>query len=229
MIPSPALGLHFLDHEFRCCLRYWLGLQLSSSEYDCPGCSKVCDPYGDHAVSCGGNGDRIMRHNSLREFLFLAAQAAALAPRREVPSLVPDSCSRPADVYLPSWTRGRPAAVDVTVISPLQQLTLSETSINQGSALLVAEQRKRACHLTECQRVGVTFIPAAVETLGGWSRTALSVIKSLGRLQGLRLGSDPSESTAHLLQRLSVCLWRANAQMWVSRIPLTLPCVDGAA
>ena len=30
------------------------------------------------------------------------------APRKEVPSLIPASNSRPADIFLPNWSRGRP-------------------------------------------------------------------------------------------------------------------------
>ena len=41
-----------------------------------------------------------------------------------MPALIPGTSSRPADVYLPNWRRGQPAALDVTVISTLQQLTL---------------------------------------------------------------------------------------------------------
>ena len=71
------------------------------------------DIYGDHQIGCGGNGDRIHRHDSIRDALFSAAQTAALAPRKEAPALIPGSSSRPADVYLPVWSRGKP---DVTVI-----------------------------------------------------------------------------------------------------------------
>lgn len=40
-------------------------------------------------VGCGGNGDRIHRHDSIRDALFSAAQSAPLAPGREAPSLIP--------------------------------------------------------------------------------------------------------------------------------------------
>ena len=119
VFPSPNLGLHLLDCEFRLCLRYWLGVQLASDTIDCPFCSRPADVLGDHALACGGNTERISRHNALRDVVFSAAQAAALSPRREVPFLVPDSLSRPADVFLPSWHQGRPAALDTTVISSL--------------------------------------------------------------------------------------------------------------
>ena len=61
----------------------------------------MADRFGDHQVGCGGNGDRIARHNAIRDVLFSAAQYAALAPTREAPSLVPSFCSRPADILLP--------------------------------------------------------------------------------------------------------------------------------
>ena len=92
-------------------------------------------PLGDHQVGYGGNGDRIHRHNSIRGALFSAAQTAALAPRTEMPFLIPGTSSRPADIYLPNWTRGKPAALDIHVISTLQQLTLKEAATTQGHAL----------------------------------------------------------------------------------------------
>ena len=75
-------------------------------------------------VSCGGNGDKIHRHNSLRDVMFSVAQSATLSPRKELPSLISGCSSKPADVFLPYWTHGRPAALDVSVISPLQVLTV---------------------------------------------------------------------------------------------------------
>ena len=103
VVPSSALGLHLMYCEFRLCLRYWLGLQMFQDGAQCPVCHTVADPYGDHHVGCGGNADRTARHNALRDAIFSAAQSAALAPRREVSSLISCSLSHPADVYLPSW------------------------------------------------------------------------------------------------------------------------------
>ena len=128
VVPSSTLGLHLLDREFWCCLCYWLGVPLHNSQYTCPECRSSADIFGNHQVGCGGNGDRISRHNAVRDVLFSAAQSAALAPTKEAPSLIPDSSMRPADVFLPNWSRGRPAAVDVLVISPLQQQTLAEAA-----------------------------------------------------------------------------------------------------
>ena len=151
ILPS---SLQFLDSEFHICLQYWLEVPMASDISPCPICSHSADPSGDHALACGGNNDRVLRHNSLRDIVFPAVQSAALSPRRKVPSLVPDSLSCPADVYLPHWARGHPAAVDITVISPLS----------------VAEKRKHAVHFEDCRSVGVSFLSLALETLGGWSQ-----------------------------------------------------------
>ena len=85
---------------------------------------------------------------TLRDALFSAAQSAAL--RRELPSLIPDSHSRPADVFLPSWKGG---ALDITVISTLQQLTVQGAATVQGHALLLGEERKLSAHTEACRSV----------------------------------------------------------------------------
>ena len=115
---------------------------------NCAICNKpdAADSLGDHQIGCGGNGDHIHRHDALRDALFFAAQSAALGPRKETPALIAGSRSRPADIFLPNWCGGRPAALDVTVISPLQHLTLTGAASVRGHALQVAENRKRAAH-----------------------------------------------------------------------------------
>ena len=177
-------------------------------------------------MGCGGNSAQIIRHNALCEVIFSSAQAAGFAPHKEVPALIPDS-SGPADIFLPSWSGEKPTAFDVTVISPLQQLTLSSSAASKGTALLVAESRKRAAYSSLCRSAGISFIPLVVGALGFWGKEALATIKSLGCLQALRLGLDPNESTKHLFQKLSVALWRGNSHLWVTRFPIPPPQVDG--
>ena len=109
---------------------------------------------GDHHVGCGGNGSRIHRHDSLQDAVFAAAQSAALAPRKEVPALIPGSANRPADVFLPNWDRGFPAALDVTVICTLQDLTVAGAAATPGHALRIGEERKLAAHQSDCRATG---------------------------------------------------------------------------
>ena len=41
----------------------------------------------------------------------------------------------PAEIFLPQWDRGQPVALDVTVISLLQLLTINEDASSAGYAL----------------------------------------------------------------------------------------------
>ena len=204
VIPSRALGLHFLHREHRVCLRYWLGLPMFGESPQCSICHVAADRFGDHHVGCGGNGDRIFRHDSIRDAIFSAAQSAALAPRKELLSLIPGCQNHPADVFLPHWDRGLPAALDISVISTLQQRTLQGAAETQGYALSICEERKMAAHAVSCRAVGVSFIPLAIESLGGWSELGAKTINHIGRLLGQRLVICPSTTSRHLFQRCSV-------------------------
>ena len=81
-----------------------------------------------------------------------------------MPALIPGSSSRPADVYLHCWHRGKPAAFDISVISPVQALTIDSAATIQGYALTVRERQKRRIHEEGCLSAGIDFVPIAVET-----------------------------------------------------------------
>ena len=132
---------------------------------------------GDHQIGCGGNGDRIARHNNLRDVLFNAAQSAALGPRKEALGLVPNSSARPADILLPNWSHGRQAALDVAVISPLQQLTVADAAVTPGHALEVCVSCKLSANLPSCRAAGIECVPMVVEALGGWAPEAIGIIR----------------------------------------------------
>ena len=144
-----------------------------------------------------------------------------------MPSLIPGSKSCPADIYLPRWTQGKPAALDVSVISPLQRLTLETSSMSKGHALSVGEYHKHSAHSDACREVGVSFVPLLVETISGWSEMASQTITSIGCLLGQCLRSNSEDTIHHLFQCLSISLWRGNSTMWLARSTTPLPSVDG--
>ena len=96
-----------------------------------------------HAVSCKRGGDAVIRHNQLRNVhVFAEACRHAHFPVRieMVSGLTPDhNHSRPADVLVEGWERGKPAAFDITVTSPLCPAFLGEASQVAGAAALAAE------------------------------------------------------------------------------------------
>ena len=80
--------------------------------------------------------------------------------------------SRPADVLVGNWDRGKPATFDFTVSSPLSSAILSEASANTGAAARSAEERKHRANDVKCAELGWSCVPLAVETYGAWGDEA---------------------------------------------------------
>ena len=102
----------------------------------------MSDILGDHAISCGIGGERIARHNHVRDAVFQTAVQAGLGPVREPAGLLPGSDDRPADVLIPFWTNGQDTAWDVTVVNPLQAALVVHTSQEGQSAVESAHMGK---------------------------------------------------------------------------------------
>ena len=68
--PLKALGLHLRSAEFVLAVKYRLGLPIFDQEGPCPACLRQSDIYGDHALCCGTGGERISRHNALRDAFY---------------------------------------------------------------------------------------------------------------------------------------------------------------
>ena len=144
VIPSTGLDLHLNSAECQIALRWWLGLDTSGGSL-CPHCPDIgLDPLGHHAASCRHGGDVVARHNHLRDIVANFCRQAHLSVRVEVGyGLARDHVnSRPADVLVQGWDRGKPAAFDITVASPLTPVTLNNASTSVGAAAYAAELRK---------------------------------------------------------------------------------------
>ena len=217
--PIAAPGLHLKPSEFTLASRYRLGIDVYQTSGPCPACLQMSDSKGDHALCCGHYGERITRHNQIRDHLFSLAQAAALGPVREGRFLLPGSDQRPADVFIPSWAEGLDCALDVTVINPLQDATVVRAAAEPGYALGVAYGRKMRGAEEECLQQGIRFMPVAAETLGGWDRVAIREIKKLATAKARHLGNDEEEEVRKAFGRLSILLMRGNSAILANRIP----------
>ena len=107
-------------------------------------------------------------------------------------------------MLIPHWAGGRDAALDVTVINPLQKDTVAGAAATPGSALLVAFNRKVRGAEEQCRRQGLAFIPLAAESLGGWHEVAVAEVRKLGSALGWHTGQEEGETTNQLFQRLSI-------------------------
>ena len=56
------------------------GKQLADAETFCPACDGILDVYGDRALVCPCRGDRVKRHNALRDQVFFAAPQTSHCP-----------------------------------------------------------------------------------------------------------------------------------------------------
>ena len=229
-LPSKPLGLHLRRTEFITAIRYRLGLPVFRVQGECPmpACHVVNDIMGDHAISCAVGGERISKHNHVRDAIFKAAVEAGLGPVREPDGLLPGSDDRPADVLIPIWTEGRDTALDITVVNPLQQALVEKSSEEGDIAVEQAHKTKLRKYEERCNAEAITFLPLAVDTFGGWHKVGLATITKLGRQLARNLGKDEDEVVRHLRQRLGVLIVRDNVMMMSSRHPTFAPAdVDG--
>ena len=160
--------------------------------------------------------------------MFQLAKAAGLNPELEKPGLLlpstPDtndsSRRRPADVYLPAWLNGTPAALDFAVTAPQRQ-DIMELAASEGLAAATAYSRTKRTHQnTEelCKQAGVEFQPMVCETTGAWSLEALFVLRHLARSAAEATGGDADAVFARTLQQTSVVVRRATARAVLRRL-----------
>ena len=215
--PILSLGLHLRHTEFIPAVRYRLGVSVYDSDGPCPACQKLNDKLGDHALHCGHTGERISRHNHLRDIIHETAAAAALSPSKEDRFLIPGEEVRPADVLLPYWENGQDTAIDVTVISSLQQATVASAAVTPGHALNFAYAKKMDKAGDSCRAQGIGFVPFVVEALGGFHSAAVRQVRKLGAALARHNGQPEEEASRHLFQRLSITIQKGNSSMITNR------------
>ena len=99
-----------------------------------------------------------------------------------------------------------------------------------GGALEKAFKRKVEGAAQACQEQGISFLPVAVETLGGFHKVAVEQTKRIGAALSRHQGIEENIAIKQLFQRMALTLMRGNAALIVSRRPdsdLAQPEVDG--
>ncbi|KAL5499696.1 hypothetical protein EMCRGX_G011153 [Ephydatia muelleri] len=204
VVPSPGLGLSLDPNEHQMAIKWWLGLNTSPGSPPCALCPEhPLDPLGHHAVTCKRGGDAISRHNKLRD-------------------VVLQTCHR-ACLHKPSnWLCGKPAAFDLTVVSPLNPTFISEAGRTAGSAAVAAELRKHSANDAKCSELGWTCIPLVAESYGAWGSEAVQAFSRLASYLATRTNSPKSKVVCSLYGRLNLTLVRANARALLLRCGCSL-------
>ena len=202
------------------------------------------DVFADNALVCSCKGDRTKRHNALRNQCFFDALAAGFpGAELERPGLLPPrpegegppegeqngaaldaNGHRPADVYLPRWRRGLPAAWDFAATSGLRRGLLADSAAEASTATERHEDFKRLHQDTahRCADVGITFIPMVVEAHGGgWGREARRAFAILAQRVADATGEAAAIVADRHAQRLSITLHRENARAVLRRLQLS--------
>ena len=109
------------------------------------------------------------------------------------------------------WSKGHPAALDVTVVHPLQEKLISGGSTKSYFAAKQAEEKKVAKYSQACSKAKVTLLPLAVEFFGGWGPTAQKFFRKLATAIGNRSERKPNVIIPEIYQKLSSVLVKANA------------------
>ena len=162
VVPSPGLGLSLDPNEHQMAIKWWLGLNTSPGSPPCALCPEhPLDPLGHHAVTCKRGGDAISRHNKLRDVVLQTCHRACISAKAEAGSGLGHELrnTRPADILASNWLCGKPAAFDLTVVSPLNPTFISEAGRTAGSAAVAAELRKHSANDAKCSELGWTCIP----------------------------------------------------------------------
>ena len=176
---------------------------------------------------CCAGGDRTTRHHQLRNAVHRFAAGAGLHPELEKPGLLvatlPEEEAqaerRPADVYLPTWAHGTPAALDFAVTAPQRQEYLREASLEALAAAGKYSAHKRDYKGTEaaCRDQGIAFLPMVAEASGAWAPEALKVLRQMAAAAAARRGTTTGAELARALECTSVCVRRAHARAVLKR------------
>ncbi|KAL5471281.1 hypothetical protein EMCRGX_G029378 [Ephydatia muelleri] len=208
---------HFRE---RVAVKWWLGLDTSQGS-QCAFCpAHSLDPLGHHALTCKCGGDAVLRHNALRDTLVHFLHRAHASVQVEVGAgLFPDhSQSRPADILLQNWNLGRPVALDISVVSPLNPSTLAEAGATFGAVLEATESRKHQANDEKCSALGWVSTPLAVDSYGAWGKEATLFLAQVAARLAIHKSLPKSQASFDLFSNLSICLIRANARAILRRV-----------
>eukprot|EP00731_Ephydatia_muelleri_P013994 Em0007g1304a len=225
VVPSPGLGLSLDPNEHQMAIKWWLGLNTSPGSPPCALCPEhPLDPLGHHAVTCKRGGDAISRHNKLRDVVLQTCHRACISAKAEAGSGLGHELrnTRPADILASNWLCGKPAAFDLTVVSPLNPTFISEAGRTAGSAAVAAELRKHFANDAKCSELGWTCIPLVAESYGAWGSEAVQAFSRLASYLATRTNSPKSKVVCSLYGPLNLTLVRANARALLLRCGCSL-------
>jgi hypothetical protein len=214
--PIEALDFKMTPKEFSTALRYRLGVTVQVEGDKCPKCkTATLDKGGKHSVNCSSSGDRIQRHDAVRNSIAAFCRVAMLSP--QVEHGAGPGRERPDDIFIPFWHAGKAAAVDVSFTNPLNQGIRSKAAMEVGAAATERETFKMKKYEEFSITNNITVIPFSIETFGGLGKVAQCFLDRLATFVAQNKGSTSKVERRYMAQRISFISQRRNARMIIDR------------
>ena len=166
------------------------------------------DSVGHHQLTCPKGGFPTARHNRVRDAFASLARAAGLSPKIEQGAFARD-LTRPADILVPAWSHGKPAAFDVTIVSPHVQVNMvaGNTEVVEKAAEL-----KHSENDVKCAALGWLCVPLAVDCYGQWCSEAHLSFNALSSHLAVCTQVKQSVALSSIYNTLGLVLARQNAR-----------------
>ena len=231
-LPNTMLGQTMDPMEYRAALAFRLLIPLRPSEVPCPAdrCHSSMDPFGYHALSCGGIGSqRHSRHEILVRALCDFAQVAGFHPvmNAKVQCLGEASTGvhyfRPADLLISGDNHQR-SCVDVTIVSPLSMAKISHPDGKKlGHIVVEAAAAKIRKHEAACALAGKGFIPFAADVCGLIDKVAFNLLNRLASSYAALQSKPYSYGLEICKRRLSFAIQLGIARQLIPQNLLSTP------
>lgn len=212
-------NLYLNDAEFRTAIMQRLGIHVFHDSPNCPNCDKKLDQYGYHALTCKRSGEKVRRHNSVRDNIFNQARNSHLNPVLEKANLIIDSNERPADVCIPKPGTNEDIWIDVAVIDSRQPTYLKHSLSNKNYAIEAYTKKKHEKYDHHVQKWNndqnnrkAIFTPVVADSFGAWSQDSMDVFDFILKRDPERNEVPYSIRRNLFFSKLSMSIQRSNAR-----------------
>eukprot|EP00731_Ephydatia_muelleri_P017791 Em0010g889a len=89
---------------------------------------------------------------------------------------------------------GKSAALDLSITSPLNPITLPEAGVTAGAAAKATEERKLKANVAKCAALGWVCVPVVAESYGAWGLKAMDFFSKLASRIATSVGNLTSQS-----------------------------------
>jgi len=182
--PQDFLGLEMNSQEFQIAVSRWLGCPVALPNTSCVSCTNPLSPKAGHTLRCKSGGYIIARHNRVRDLVHSLSLNAALSPVLEKSHILGDCPGqRPADIFLPTFYNGAPAAIDVAITDPLQD----KYKKVENPAEDYAQKVKHHKYDKGFDGSEITFVPLVADTFNRWNVEGQELLQEIFRRGANRL------------------------------------------